>query len=263
MADTVPEPADIGVPSVSHAPGTRTRRLMVPDIAWVEVPAGVFIYGEGKERETRRLDSFRMAKYPVTNAQYQCFIDDDGYADERWWRDLKRPEPEESQWSQANRPRTDVDWYEAVAFCRWFSSRLGLATDAVRLPTEREWEKAARGNDGRAYPWGDEIEKANANYYKSRDPFERPNTPGDTTPVGFYNGKAYGGFQTMNSPSPYGLYDMAGNVWQWMGDDYPKTHYRYLRGGSFMDYDYNLRSWTRNSAGPDYYSIAVGFRCAR
>jgi len=86
---------------------------------------------------------------------------------------------------------------------------------------------------------------------------------GGTSPVGFYNGKKYGSQQTVDAVSPFGLYDMAGNVWQWTGDIYPDQHYRYMRGGSKADYSYNLRIWMRNSAGPDYYSIHVGFRCAR
>jgi formylglycine-generating enzyme required for sulfatase activity len=86
---------------------------------------------------------------------------------------------------------------------------------------------------------------------------------GGTTPVGLYNGKTYGDFETMNQASPYGLYDMAGNVWQWTGDDYPKQHYRYLRGGSFYSYEVDLRVWKRNSAGPNYFAPDVGFRCAQ
>jgi formylglycine-generating enzyme required for sulfatase activity len=154
-----------------------------------------------------------------------------------------------------NHPMTMVTWFGAKAYCDYFD---------YRLPTEEEWEKSARGEDARPYPWGDQIETTNANYYSSHDIFEKIiGGLGDTTPVGFYNGQTYDGYTTLDSPSPYGLYDMAGNVWQWTGNIYENQHYRYLRGGSKDNYAYNLRVWTRNSAGPAYFSPAVGFRCLR
>jgi formylglycine-generating enzyme required for sulfatase activity len=84
-----------------------------------------------------------------------------------------------------------------------------------------------------------------------------------TSPVGFYNGKEYAGYQTLDSISPYGLYDMAGNVWQWTGDVYEGMHYRFMRGGSKDTYEMDLRLWVRNNATPTYFSPGVGFRCAR
>lgn len=154
-----------------------------------------------------------------------------------------------------NHPMTMVTWFGAKAFCEYYD---------WRLPKEEEWEKAARGEDSRPYPWGVGIELNSANYYSSHDIFEKiTGSLGDTTPVGFFNGETYEGYQTLDSSSPYGLYDMAGNVWQWTGNVYEDQHYRYMRGGSKDNYAYNLRVWTRNSAGPDYYSPAVGFRCLR
>jgi len=159
-----------------------------------------------------------------------------------------------------NHPMTMVSWFGANAYCTFYDGR---------LPSEIEWEKAARGVEmvdgaGRPFPWGTEIERNNANFYSSFDLFEKMfGKLGNTTPVGFFNGATYDGYQTLDSASPYGLYDMAGNVWQWTGDDYPKQHYRYLRGGSFYSYEVDLRVWKNNSAGPQYYSPAVGFRCVR
>ena len=162
----------------------------------------------------------------------------------------------------ANHPMTLVTWFGANAFCENYD---------WHLPTEIEWEKAARGTEivnghGLPFPWGEEIHGNNANYYSSFDLFERMfGKLGNTTPIGFYNGQTYeigeGSYETLDSPSPYGLYDMAGNVWQWMGDDYPDQHYRYMRGGSFYAYEVDLRVWKNNSAGPQYYSPALGFRC--
>jgi formylglycine-generating enzyme required for sulfatase activity len=160
----------------------------------------------------------------------------------------------------SNHPMTMVTWFGANAYCQYYG---------WGLPTEAEWEKAARGAelvDGRGlpFPWGTEIQGNHANFYSSFDLFEKLfGKLGNTTPVGFYNGNTYQGYQTLDSASPYGLFDMAGNVWQWMGDDYSDQHYRYLRGGSFYSYGVDLRVWKNNSAHPSYYSPQVGFRCVR
>lgn len=173
--------------------------------------------------------------------------------------DVFTPVPE-----YANHPMTMVTWFGANAYCQYYGGRLPLAA---------EWEKAARGikisnDDGLPFPWGEEIHRNNANYYSSFDLFEKMyGKLGNTTPVGFYNGRTYTvdglTYQTLDSASPYGLYDMAGNVWQWLGDDLPYQHYRYMRGGSFYSYEVDLRVWKENSAGPQFYSPQVGFRCVR
>lgn len=157
-------------------------------------------------------------------------------------------------------PITNVSWFGAWTYCKNY---------AGRLPTELEWEKAARGpasgeNPDRPFPWGDEIARENANFYSSRDPFEDMRSLGSrTSPVGFYNGQKYGDYQALDSASPYGLYDMSGNVWQWTGDVYEGIHYRFMRGGSKDSYEMDLRLWVRNNATPTYFSPGVGFRCAR
>lgn len=161
----------------------------------------------------------------------------------------------------ANHPVTMVTWFGANAYCEYYG---------WRLPSELEWEKAARGTEvnsddhGLAFPWGYEIERNQANFYSSFDLFEKIyGKLGNTTPVGLYNGDTYDGYETEDQASPYGLYDMAGNVWQWTGDDYHKQHYRYMRGGSFYSYEVDLRVWKQDSAGPTYLAPDVGFRCAQ
>lgn len=154
-----------------------------------------------------------------------------------------------------NRPMVQVTWFGAKSYCEF---------NGGCLPTEVECEKAARGSDGRPFPEEQEIQPGNANFSSSHDTFEKIiGTMGDTTPVVFINGNTYGGFQTIDSPIPYGLYDMAGNVWQWTGDVYQGAHYRHMRCGSKADYGYNLRVRTRNNAQPEYFSPNVGFRCVR
>ena len=150
---------------------------------------------------------------------------------------------------------TMVTWFGAWGYCGYYNEH---------LPSELEWEKAARGSDTRPFPWGEDIKRENANFYSSRDPFEDMRTFGSrTTPVGFYNGQSYDGYITLDSSSPYGLYDMAGNVWQWTSNVYEGMHYRFMRGGSKDTYDMDLRIWTRNNATPTYFSPGVGFRCVR
>jgi formylglycine-generating enzyme required for sulfatase activity len=153
-------------------------------------------------------------------------------------------------------PMTNVSWFGAWGYCGYYGGR---------LPSEMEWEKAARGSaDDRPFPWGDGIARNNANFYASRDPFEDMGSFGSrTSPVGFYNGQSYDSYVTLDSASPYGLFDMAGNVWQWTSDVYEGQHYRYMRGGSKDTYEMDLRIWVRNNATPTYYSPGVGFRCVR
>jgi formylglycine-generating enzyme required for sulfatase activity len=260
--------------------------------SWAVVPAGAFFKGKHNHEATLDYD-YEIMVTEVTNAQYARYLNKalaegaikvvgskvvgyypgdpfQGYKHEfeikkgdKLHLPLGKPGLRigfdgrrftvEKGWE--NHPVVMVTWFGAKAYADFYG---------WRLPTEDEWEKAARGTDKRAYPWGDEISLNQANFYCSRDPFEETfGKQGGTTPVGFYNGRKYNGYQTKKGQSPYGLYDMAGNVWEWVGDDYPYVHYRYLRGGSKANYDYNLCVWARNSSGPDYYEVSFGFRCAR
>lgn len=260
-----------------------------PD-SWVEVPAGEFLQGQ-HEHVTMIDYDYSIMVTDVTNNQYAGYLNSalsDGsvrlenesivgfYPGDEFHAHHHEEPIEAGDWlhlpinaegqrltfdgqsfsvlpGYENHPVTSVTWFGAQAYCQYYG---------WDLPTELEWEKAARGTDNRAYPWGNEMTGNIANYYSSFDLFEKIfGKMGDTTPVGFYNGQTYDGFETMDSASPYGLYDMAGNVWQWTANVYEGQHYRYMRGGSKADYEYNLRVWMRNNAAPDYYSIHVGFRC--
>lgn len=258
---------------------------------WAQIPAGEFYFGQHEDVETT--NAYEIMITDVTAAQYALFlnaaltdgtikVDDDqvlGFYPGDEFRGVKHEEKIEAgdwifiplndpsqrikfdgtkftvQSGYENHPMTMVSWFGAWGYCGYYD---------WRLPTEMEWEKAGRGTDTRPFPWGEEIQRNNANFYSSRDPFEDMSSFGSrTSPVGFYNGKQYGDYQTLNSASPYGLYDMVGNVWQWTGNVYKGMHYRFLHGGSKDTYDMDLRLWVRNNATPTYYSPGVGFRCVR
>lgn len=218
----------------------------------VFIPAGDFTMGtndwwpKSSPEHKRYIDAFYIDKYEVTNARYKAFVNAANYQVPDHWINGKIPE------GRAKHPVVFVNWFDADAFCKW---------EGKRLPTEAEWEKAARGTDKRIFPWGDKFDK------------NMGNTPqygkGNTMPVGsFENGK-----------SPYGAYDMAGNVFEWTEDwfkPYPgNTHsdenygerFKVVRGGSW----YDCTSYKCGISSPTYNRIffnqqttndAFGFRCA-
>jgi formylglycine-generating enzyme required for sulfatase activity/serine/threonine protein kinase len=251
----------------------RGEGLYLPDFDWVTIPAGEFIYQQ--ETEPRPLHAFKISRTPVTYRQFQAFIDDDeGFGNPKWWEGLAMPDghnsaPDEQWFKYWNHPRENVSWYDAMAFCRWMSWRQGgeYALDkvdewAVRLPTEFEWERAARFTDGREYPWGDGYTSGYAN---------TDETYGDagshylqmTSAVGIYPEGA----------SPEGILDLSGNVWEWCLTDYNNpapdassentrtTNSRVLRGGSWGGSGGAARAVGRYYFGLPYArSLDRGFR---
>lgn len=261
--------------------------------AWAQVPAGEFLFGQ--HNDVQSTAAYEIMVTDVTAQQYAEFLNaalardyvkmQDGnilgyYPGDPFngvnheieikagdWIFIPLADPSQRvkfdgtsfkvQPGYENHPMTMVTWFGAWGYCKYYD---------YRLPSELEWEKAARGTDARPFPWGWEIQRSNANFYASRDPFEDMSSFGSrTSPVGFYNGQTYSGYITLDSASPYGLYDMAGNVWQWIGDVQPQEGFsdRWLKGGSKDTYDMDLRAWVRNSAPPMYFSPGVGFRCVR
>ena len=145
----------------------------IPEIDWVKIPAGAFLYQD--EKKPRPLAAFEMAKHPVTNAQYRAFLQaEDGHGDDRWWQGLTVTgtdrTPSAGAWTEDNHPRERVSWFEAMAFCAWLSHKLGFD---VSLPTEQQWERAARFTDGREYPWGDGYKDGYANIWEDAFRLER------------------------------------------------------------------------------------------
>lgn len=252
LLDAIPASAAIAVPSSTKlAPSLRDtggRELML-------VPEGTFAMGSA--RREIHVDAFYMDRMPVTNAQFEVFVDATGYkpldAGARrflaHWRNGKPPRGEERH------PVVYVSWYDARAYATWAGAR---------LPTEAEWEKAARGSDGRRYPWGRaEPNRAHANFGRSHD---------HTTPVGAFPDGA----------SPFGILDLAGNVWEWCEDAYdeefyekgpsvnpklvvsgPKKNGHVMRGGSFMYDARALRTYARMGFDPHYRFAEGGFRCVK
>ena len=242
----------------------------------VLVKGGRFTRGSGKgaadtypeEKPQRKiyLDEFMIGKYPVTNEEFKKFIDDGGYnraafwTREGWqWREKSKIfEPaywHERKWNGSNFPVVGISWFEASAYVKWLSERTG---NRYRLPTEAEWEKAARGNDGLTYPWGEHFDEKFCNSDESG--LNR------TSPVGIFpKGK-----------SPYGCFDMAGNVWEWCSDWYDDNYYancsdrnpkgpsddanRVVRGGSWIRNARYCRSADRVCDVPRFRGSILGFR---
>ena len=219
----------------------------------VRVPAGEFLMGgadsdkvasyDEKPQHKVTLDEYLIGKYDVTNEQFAVFA----MATKRDWM---MPAGKE------NYPVVSISWIDAVAFCKWASQVTGRN---VQLPTEAQWEKAARGTDGRIYPWGNSWDAGKANTHE--------NGPGDTTPVGKYSPAG---------DSPYGAADMTGNVWQWAADWYdekcyansPTSNpqnpasgtYRALRGGSWVSDRQFARCSYRSGERPRTRNFGLGFR---
>ncbi len=192
----------------------------------ISIPAGSFLYGENKT--SVHLSAYSISKTPITNAQYKAFMDATKTKAPQHWDGGRIPAGKEQH------PVVYVSWAEAVAFCDWAG---------LRLPNEQEWEKAARGTDGRSYPWGEQAPDG------SRCNFN--NSVGNTTPVDSF----------VSGASPYGLLDMAGNVWEWCADWYDSNQQgRVLRGGSFYLNASLVRCAYRNGNYPVGRNNLIGFR---
>ena len=253
-----------------------------PLLGFVEVPAGRFQMGSNKAQDPIALDTetpqhnvtlptYYIARYPVTVAQFRAYVASGG----------PMPDNLESLEGHPSAPVVRVAWREAHGYCRWLTGRLRSSGEApadlrrvlgggdgghswrVTLPSEAEWEKAARGTDGRIYPWGNESDANRANYCRTR--IGHPNT------VGCFPGGA----------SPYGLEEMSGNVWEWTRSLCNKRMFMYpyepnrtredlaaredapriLRGGAFYNRARGCRAASRYGHDPDYRRY-VGFRVA-
>ena len=200
------------------------------------VPAGEFVYGEGEHQRRLTLPSFYMDTYEVTTKQYLAFQRATGRPER--FKVNERIVPDED----ADRPIIGQDWQEAVDYCRYWGKR---------LPTEEEWEKAARGMDGRLYPWGNQEPTQTIASY---------NWDGKKLWQGYSSLSPVGSYES--GKSPYGIYDLAGNVSEWTASDYDRET-KVVRGGSWLTGPVPLRATYRRGVLPTYRLNAVGFRCAQ
>lgn len=251
-----------------------------PNLGFIRIPAGKLTMGSNeneREKPQHELDlayDYWLARYPVTAAQYRAFVEASGY----------KTQDKDSLRGVANHPVVYVTWYDALAYCKWLGEQLsvfskeysvkddpfwqGIAQGKLRvgLPSEAEWEKAARGTDGRTYPWGEKADPNRANYDETGI--------GGTSPVGAFP----------EGQSPYGLLDVSGNAWEWMrslwGTDWQKPDFKYpyqpgkkyedlnadrkilrvLRGGSFDLDEVRARCAYRYWNPPDNWLWSNGFR---
>lgn len=232
-----------------------------PLLGFIKIPEGQFLMGDGAEQHEMALPTYFIARYPVTVAQFRAFVKDTGH-ELQSGSSLRDPD---------NHPVARVTWHDALTYCSWLTSRLQAWEETpeplamllkemgwvVAIPSEAEWEKAARGSDGRAFPWGELADPNRANWQEAGI--------GTTSPVGCFPGGA----------SPYGIEDLSGNVWEWTRSEHKDYPYdpedgrekldrgdhipRVLRGGSY--YTVNAvrcayRDWDR----PISYSMDGGFR---
>lgn len=257
--------------AVAAAPGAPPALL---GISWCLVEAGSFLMGSDKAHDpearsdeipqhTLELPAFYISREPITQEQFHAFVESGGYQERTFWTNagwtwremtgVSVPESFGGDFNLPDHPVVGVSWHEAVAFCRWLAERAG---GEIRLPTEAEWEKAARGTDGRTYPWGNEWGDSKAN----------------TAELDLKNTTAVGRFP--EGASPYGVLDMAGNVWEWCGtlyqpypyvvndgrEDQTAEGWRVLRGGSWSDEHQNARCAFRYGFDPTGRYSDTGFR---
>ncbi len=149
--------------------------------------------------------------------------------------------------------------HHPVFFVTWFGANAFAKHYGYKLPSQQEWEKATRGNTGYKFPWGNSISGENANYWDSGDPYDN-----GTTPIGYYSGENHNGYQTQDSPSPFGVYDMAGNVWEWTDSFFSGTsNHRVARGGSFGSYLIYIYCYERHHYPSNSTDVNIGFRCVK
>lgn len=250
---------------------SKVPEILPAPFAWVEIPGG---HGMMKMLGGTTLEipskTYWMSKYPITNAQYAKFMEAGGYTQEKWWTMLGWEWKQIKNWTAprfwddndfngAEQPIVGVSWLESVAFCLWLSD---VTSETIMLPTEAQWQYAAQGDDGRAYPWGNKWKDTRCNHNVGGEGI------GKTTPVRHYEGTK----NRLVGKSPFGVVDMVGNVYEWcltdygngMNNIYDDAPSRRMRGSSW--YDDIVDIFRCDYRGEDYDSFLwdnnLGFRIA-
>ena len=256
-----------------------TEDILCPPFEWCHINSGVVVLEDatatgGTKGGEYHVANFAIAKYPITNAQYLKFLDHlSGYANPNWWQYSSEavqwrkdhPKPRPTAFDGTDLPRTRVSWFDAMAFCHWLSAELAHhnrvqlstilkahdpTTWSVRLPTEQEWQRAAIGDTGWLYPWGNQLDETRGNYARQR---------GQPTRVGSYPA----------GKSPYEVLDLIGNVWEWCltawGEEDSNANgyvYRNIKGGAWnVSRSDHLRAIDRGGNSPRGRLTDAGFRC--
>lgn len=242
--------------------------ILGPPFEWCPIAGGKVRLEDASEEDGTiggdfTVADFWMAKYPITNSHFQSFLMDlNGFSNPLWWNfspqahqwRLDHPRSKPTAFSGERLPRTRVSWFDSMAFCAWLSqkcqqSETKTEVQVIRLPTEQEWQRAAVGDSGWKYPWGNDMDPTRCNY---------GNTIGQPTPVD----------QPWEGGSPLGVVDMIGNVWEWclnawgQEDSDPSGYtYRSMRGGAWnVSNPTHLRAAGRNGHPPRGQLNDAGFR---
>ena len=259
MRQTAPVTVKPVGPSVIDEDSPLSANEALPMLQWCDIPHGVVtissIVGADEDfgEMTEQVDSLVMSKYPVTNAQFAIFAQaQDGYRNLRWWTFSEHAQrwfnlgkgAAESGFSGDAQPRENVNWYEAMAFANWLGNQLKMK---ITLPTVGQWQRAAKGDDDRYYPWGDEYHEEHCNTVETGLKM--------TTPVNRYH----------KGVSPYGVYDMAGNIWEWTlntaaAAEEGRDFRRAVAGGSFVSSCDRAQTSFRYYLDPRVRYSSIGIR---
>jgi formylglycine-generating enzyme required for sulfatase activity len=235
-----------------------TEKEPLPKLDTIEIPAGIYNVGLNKKTLKRaedligekiidtvfelqaELPAFSLSKYEITNKEYKLFVEETGYQKPFTWNNI-----EFKEYSKLNNPVVGVSWYDAMEYCRWLEKK--YTSKKIRLPTETEWEIAAKGITENIFPWGDKVPRGTFVNFK-----------------GSNSGKPIPVDKNASQPSPFGAVHMGGNVEEWCYEAYhdekDSEDKKVVRGGNFKSFPSELRCTAYRFVSPKERSLEIGFR---